>query len=796
MLAFSGKAQQLNGFYTFSQTAGTFTSLGAGATTLWTGNGYDNQISGAITIPTFYYNNVGYTSLYVSANGFITFGSAPAATNYTPISSNAGYAGAVSAFGTDLVSRDQPGNSGTRDVRYELVGNEFVIEWRQVRRKALTEWFSFQIRLNTATSVIRFVYGTIGQGPDASTTLQPQVGLRGATNDYATNVINRRVTSGPENWATSLPGADNASTMRFTSTAPAKSFTNGQTYIFTPLCYAPVGTPCSDGNVCTINDAVDANCNCTGTFQDTDGDTVCDANDNCPNVTGQIGSPCDDGNANTGNDILLADCTCAGQVIDCLGVPGGSALPGTACNDNDPLTLNDAYDNNCTCTGAPAAHSVTIAFQTDANGQQSTWEILDQVNNTIMCSGGGWYPPFADGISEVCGLPNGDFKLRVYDSGGDGIANGGYILRMSGLNGARIIDNRYNFNSGSVSAIANDLGFTLPMGTDRLINAHNDKLDWLSGQFLVAAENPAVSAQWIPNAANTLQDADSGYEFWIFDPNGTYSFRRFRSHNMADGFGNVGATRACHMQINNWTSANHIPTAVMMNVRVRGRVDGNNMEWGPASRFKIDPIAAACPMTKLMDLPGNQFLSCGQYRTWASNSYVHARPVSGATQYQFRFRLPAENFEVVRTVSTYFTALGWTNAAPLTTGSTYEVDVRAFKNGQWCPWGDICTLTIGTQVQGGSQNSLQITSAVAEASMSVWPNPSSGEQVNITLQGVSTEMITVELLDMTGKKIISRSFNVTGNVIALDLPATVTPGMYLIQAEAAGTVLTQRLIVQ
>jgi len=42
------------------------------------------------------------------------------------------------------------------------------------------------------------------------------------------------------------------------------------------------GFVCDDGDVCTINDELDANCDCTGTFQDTDGDGVCDANDQCP----------------------------------------------------------------------------------------------------------------------------------------------------------------------------------------------------------------------------------------------------------------------------------------------------------------------------------------------------------------------------------------------------------------------------------------------------------------------------------------------------------------------------------
>src|SRR5262249_16159313 len=67
---------------------------------------------------------------------------------------------------------------------------------------------------------------------------------------------------------------------------------------------------------------------CAGTIQDTDGDGVCDANDNCPNVTGQIGSSCDDGNANTTNDVLNASCQCVGTpvAVNCPGDINGDHL--------------------------------------------------------------------------------------------------------------------------------------------------------------------------------------------------------------------------------------------------------------------------------------------------------------------------------------------------------------------------------------------------------------------------------------------------------------------------------------
>ncbi|MCB0793509.1 MAG: fibronectin type III domain-containing protein, partial [Flavobacteriales bacterium] len=63
------------------------------------------------------------------------------------------------------------------------------------------------------------------------------------------------------------------------------------------------------------------------------------------------GTACNDGNANTGNDTWTASCACVGQVLDCDGIPGGSAVPGSGCNDGNPNTGNDAWTANCTCVG-------------------------------------------------------------------------------------------------------------------------------------------------------------------------------------------------------------------------------------------------------------------------------------------------------------------------------------------------------------------------------------------------------------------------------------------------------------
>ncbi|MCB0614924.1 MAG: metallophosphoesterase, partial [Phaeodactylibacter sp.] len=140
------------------------------------------------------------------------------------------------------------------------------------------------------------------------------------------------------------------------------------------------GDACDDGNLATINDMYDANCNCVGVLNgcpgigDADGDGICadiDCDDNDPNSTSIAGDACDDGDNTTINDRLDNNCNCAGTPTACTGIgdndgdgicadvdcddndPNSTSQPGDPCDDGDNTTLNDAIDNDCNCTGAP-----------------------------------------------------------------------------------------------------------------------------------------------------------------------------------------------------------------------------------------------------------------------------------------------------------------------------------------------------------------------------------------------------------------------------------------------------------
>lgn len=141
----------------------------------------------------------------------------------------------------------------------------------------------------------------------------------------------------------------------------------------TPDCNGVVGgsavpgSSCDDGDACTVNDVYNQDCQCVGTQSpDSDGDGICDAQDNCPDQPGQIGSSCDDGNPGTINDTVTADCLCVGQVVDCAGVPGGNAF----------------VDNCGTCVGGTTGLSACVK---DCNGVWGGTAFLD---NCGTCVGG------------------------------------------------------------------------------------------------------------------------------------------------------------------------------------------------------------------------------------------------------------------------------------------------------------------------------------------------------------------------------------------------------------------------
>lgn len=241
--------------YAFSKSTGVAYVPITGGTKLFptatnTTSTYDNEVSAAIPLSSsFNFGGVAMTTCYVSANGYITFGAAPSGSNYTPLSSVGSTTGAISAFGQDGgFSASEPLPPGNHEVRYEDLGTEFVVQWQDHANYSnrSTERLNFQIRLVYATGEIKIVYGDCTD-PGTSSSNSPQVGIRGNSNAFATNVSALAIGNVPTgsicDWSKAVTANANNSTMTFSSGTNASiKIPAGLQYSWTPGTLLPVRT--------------------------------------------------------------------------------------------------------------------------------------------------------------------------------------------------------------------------------------------------------------------------------------------------------------------------------------------------------------------------------------------------------------------------------------------------------------------------------------------------------------------------------------------------------------------------
>ncbi len=454
-------------------------------------------------------------------------------------------------------------------------------------------------------------------------------------------------------------------------------------------------------------------------------------------------------------------------------------------------TNSGAYSLEVVCAGYDMPpcqdNSVTLELQTDGYAGETSWDIVPFGNTIPVCSGSG-YPNNAT-VTVDCCLLDGCYDLNVYDSFGDGISlpPGGYRLWSNGVGGERIID---NWGNGGNFTYVSSAGspFCLPMGTDVLTYASCDREDWTANEFVVASANPAVSAEW-----GVGDQTDDGYQFWFFDPNGSYNRRIFRNHATSGGFGPPSATRACHVQISSMVTA-PVPYDVLLNVRVRSRVNGVYSEFGPACRFLMPSTPPACPATSLVDNPSNPNFSCGVIKSFGGSDKVWANPVAGANKYRWRFERDGGGFTRVIATNTATLVLNWVTQ-PLVDGDVYNVTVAAsFDNGaNYCPYGMVCQVTIDN-TPGAQARAMEVGSG-----LTLYPNPNRGDQVVLSLTDLPENevLVTVDVLDVFGKRVMSTTEGAQNGRLnlVLSLDNSLASGLYTVQVTAGSRIFTERLVI-
>jgi len=246
----SAKAQvALNYDLTQEQISSVFTALPVTTKTQHITGIWDDNSPVAVTLPfTFYFNGVLQTQVYVSPNGYITFGSAPTTTNYTPISSNENYTGVISAFASNLAITSVAGTPQQNSVSsfHDTSGGPgngiFKIEWFSFRRLPTTNdstpW-RMQIWLYENGNVIQV---RCSNPIFTTAVVDGQIGLRGSNNTDFNN-LSWAPTVFPNNWpalpAIMAQGTSSSDFVRTRSNVSPLSTSNRQ-FTWTPRpCLVP-----------------------------------------------------------------------------------------------------------------------------------------------------------------------------------------------------------------------------------------------------------------------------------------------------------------------------------------------------------------------------------------------------------------------------------------------------------------------------------------------------------------------------------------------------------------------------
>lgn len=216
------------------------------------------------------------------------------------------------------------------------------------------------------------------------------------------------------------------------------------------------------------------------------------------------------------------------------------------------------------------------------------------------------------------------------------------------------------------------------------------------------------------------------------------------------------------------------------NVQVRIYINGL---WGP-----FGPV---CTLTTPSSLSTTQLKP--EYCNITLSSFTSpfsVIAVGGATAYNLRFEdVSNPGSYIYKTLNSYGTTLNGMGITSLST--TYNVQVKAYVNGVWGPYGPICTLTTPSSQAIAANNNGQLAlekmiindfgSGITEETnlelINVYPNPFKG-QLTIDMSGIENKDGTITIYSTTGQMVMHRSIDDQIMLLSLE---NLESGIYMLQ---------------
>lgn len=109
----------------------------------------------------------------------------------------------------------------------------------------------------------------------------------------------------------------------------------------------------------------------------------------------------------------------------------------------------DAEEENATGNDTACTDDFYLAIKTDANPEETSWNVVDADTGDQVLTGGPYALPWAVYSRRAC-LPNGNYTFNMLDEGGDGIHGDGekgfFVLSKDG---ETIIQSDGQYGSGN-----------------------------------------------------------------------------------------------------------------------------------------------------------------------------------------------------------------------------------------------------------------------------------------------------------------------------------------------------------
>jgi hypothetical protein len=159
-----------------------------------------------------------------------------------------------------------------------------------------------------------------------------------------------------------------------------------------------------------------------------------------------------------------------------------------------------------------------------------------------------------------------------------------------------------------------------------------------------------------------------------------------------------------------------------------------------------------------------------------------------------------------------------TSVTSLQYGKTYAVQTSPIysytgTNYQWGPVMYMCIIGSAGLIidasqgatQGASQDSTKVLpedlaqhlSENLEFELSVYPNPTNGEGLTMSLSGITSDNVQVKIYDALGRKIESKRYTVDGTLqTELNFASELSDGMYMIEVSSENKIKTARILIQ